>query len=204
MTYNGEEIGIPEVWQIAEYIALKGFNLRAQDVYDKYEAQGWVKSNGGEIQSLEAIVNAQNGVMLQKKRKDEKKKEKKKRKAEKQAPKKQRQKESLEKSQRDKKQRKERVEVVKKTKENFIPYDKQLKDKRWRLFRKEVIEEKGNKCEMCGRSSNLCVHHKVYIKGRYAWEYPKRHLMVLCRECHEKIHGIDLNKRMSELIDREL
>ena len=203
MTYNGEEIGIPEVWQIAEYIALKGFDLRAQDVYDKYEAQGWVKSNGREIRSLEAIVNAQNGVMLQKKRKDEAKKERKKRKAEKQALKKQKRKEHREKVLRDKKQRKEKVEVVKKTKDNLIPYEKQLKDKRWRLLRKEVIEERGGKCEMCGCSSNLCVHHKVYIKGRYAWEYPKRHLMVLCRECHEKVHGIDLDKSADFLIEND-
>lgn len=77
MKYNGQEIGIPEVWQIAEYIALKGFHLSAQAIYDKYKAQGWVKSNGREIKSLEAIVNAQNGVMIQKKRKGFSKEERK-------------------------------------------------------------------------------------------------------------------------------
>ena len=95
------------------------------------------------------------------------------------------------------------VEVVKKTKANFIPYEKQLKDKRWRRLRTEVIEERGGKCEVCGSSANLCVHHKVYIKGRYAWEYPKKHLLVLCNGCHEKVHGIDLDKRADLLIEND-
>lgn len=42
MKYNGQEIGIPEVWQIAEYIALKHYDLSAQAVYDKYSKKGWV------------------------------------------------------------------------------------------------------------------------------------------------------------------
>lgn len=203
MKYNGQEIGIPEVWQIAEYIALKGFNLSAQAIYDKYKAQGWVKSNGREIKSLEAIVDAQNGVMIQKKRKDETKQERKKRKAEKQALKKQKRKEYLEKIKREKKDTKE-IKVIPKTKDNLIPYDKQLKDKRWQNLRQEIIKERGEKCELCGKTRNLCVHHKVYIKGRYAWEYPKKHLIVLCNRCHEKVHGIDLDKRMDELIENDI
>ena len=58
MKYKGKEIGTPEVWQIAEYIAIKGFRLSAQAVYDKYQAKGWVKANGMEIKSLEAIIDA--------------------------------------------------------------------------------------------------------------------------------------------------
>lgn len=204
MKYNGQEIGIPEVWQIAEYIALKRYDLSAQAVYDKYSKKGWVKSNGGEIKSLEAIVNAQNGVMLENKRKlaNETKKERKQRKQEKKAIKKQKRKEYLEKKKREKKDTKE-IKVIPKTKDNFIPYDKQLKDKRWRNLRQEIIKERGEKCELCGKTRNLCVHHKVYIKGRYAWEYPKKHLIVLCRECHEKVHGIDLDKRADFLIEND-
>ena len=90
-----------------------------------------------------------------------------------------------------------------KTAYKHIPYKKQLKDKRWRELRQEVIEERGGKCEMCGSSSNLCVHHKAYIKGRYAWEYPKDYLLVLCNGCHRKIHGIDLDERAEFLIEND-
>ena len=188
MKYRGKEIGTPEVWQIAEYIALKGFRLSAQAVYDKYKAKGWVKANGMEIKSLEAIIDAQNGVMLHKKRKAEKK-----------AQKKQKRQECPEKVLKNTRKRKRE----RKTPHKYIPYEKQLKDKRWRELRQEVIEERGGRCEMCGCSSNLCVHHKAYIKGRYAWEYPKNHLLVLCSGCHEKIHGIDLDKRAEFLIEND-
>ena len=184
MKYKGKEIGVPEVWQIAEYIALKGFRLSAQAVYDKYKAKGWVNAQGRAIKDLEAIVNAQNGVMLHKERKAEKK--------------------ALKQGHREKvlkntrKRKRER-----KTPYKYIPYEKQLKDKRWRELRQEVIEERGCKCEMCGSSSNLCVHHKAYIKGRYAWEYPKDYLLVLCNGCHRKIHGIDLDERAEFLIEND-
>ena len=184
MKYKGKEIGVPKVWQIAEYIALKGFRLSAQAVYDKYKAKGWVTAQGRAIKSLEAIVDSQNGVMLHKERKAEKK-----------ALKQEHRGKVLKNTRKRKRGRK--------TPYKYIPYEKQLKDKRWRELRKEVIEERGGRCEMCGCSSNLCVHHKAYIKGRYAWEYPKNHLLVLCSGCHEKIHGIDLDKRAEFLIEND-
>ena len=146
MRYKGKEIGVPEVWQIEEYIALKGFRLSAQAVYDKYKAKGWVTAQGRAIKNLEAIVDAQNGVMLHKKRKAEKK-----------ALKKQKRQGLLGnvlKNTRDRER---------KTPHKHIPYKKQLKDKRWRELRQEVIEERGGKCEMCGSSSNLCALSLIHI-----------------------------------------
>ena len=190
MRYKGKEIGNPEVWQIAEYIALKGYRLSAQAVYDKYNAKGWVNYKGKPIKSLEAIVDSQNGVMLHKERKAEKK-------AQRKALKRQKRQELLGKVLKNTRDRE------RKTPHKHIPYKKQLKDKRWRELRREVIEERGGKCEMCGSSSNLCVHHKAYIKGRYAWEYPKDYLLVLCNGCHRKIHGIDLDERAEFLIEND-
>lgn len=184
MKYKGKEIGFPEVWQIAEYIALKGSRLSAQAVYDKYKAKGWVTAQGRAIKNLEAIVDAQNAVMLHKERKAEKK--------------------ALKQEHRGKVLKNTRNRKRgRKTPHKYIPYEKQLKDKRWRELRQEVIEERGGKCEMCGSSSNLCVHHKAYIKGRYAWEYPKDYLLVLCNGCHRKIHGIDLDERAGFLIEND-
>ena len=83
----------------------------------------------------------------------------------------------------------------------FIPYKKQLLDSRWKKRRQQVFKWKGRACEKCGATTNLQVHHLRYVDGKYAWEYKMKDLMVLCGGCHEKMHGIDLDKRMDELID---
>lgn len=83
----------------------------------------------------------------------------------------------------------------------FIPYKKQLLDERWLKRRKQVLACKGHKCEMCGATKYLQIHHKRYIKGKYAWEYKMKDYLVLCANCHEKTHGIDLDRRMDFLIE---
>ena len=83
----------------------------------------------------------------------------------------------------------------------FMSYKQQLLDSRWKKRREQVLEHKGRKCEICGATKNLHIHHKRYLYGKYAWEYKMKDLMVLCGGCHEKMHGIDLDKRMDELID---
>lgn len=83
----------------------------------------------------------------------------------------------------------------------FIPYRQQLLDERWKKKREQVLEHKGRKCEMCGTTQNLQIHHKRYIKGKYAWEYKMKDYLVLCANCHEKTHGIDLDRRVDFLIE---
>lgn len=83
----------------------------------------------------------------------------------------------------------------------FIPYKQQLTNPLWKKRRKQVLEYKGRKCEICGATQNLQIHHLRYIVGKYAWEYKMKDFIVLCSGCHEKIHGIDLDKRMNELIE---
>ena len=70
-----------------------------------------------------------------------------------------------------------------------LSYAEQLKDKRWHAFREFVFEVRGRRCEMCGAERNLQVHHPIY-KNRNAWEYSYHEVMVLCRDCHERIHGL--------------
>lgn len=85
----------------------------------------------------------------------------------------------------------------------FIPYKIQLLDKRWKRKREQVLKAKGNKCEICGNTKNLHVHHKKYIKDKYAWEYKMKDLAVLCGSCHKKAHGIDLDERLDILLSKE-
>ena len=57
----------------------------------------------------------------------------------------------------------------------------------WHFWKKFVspmlIQLKGNKCEKCGSTKNLLVHHTDYTK-----EVNIHTLKVWCRKCHQKEH----------------
>ena len=69
-------------------------------------------------------------------------------------------------------------------------YEQLLKDERWKLFRLRVMSERGNKCECCGGTDVLQIHHTFYISGKMPWEYDIKDMRVLCRTCHKKIHHL--------------
>lgn len=69
-------------------------------------------------------------------------------------------------------------------------YNRLLEDKRWKEFRLKVLSERGNKCECCGGTHILQIHHTFYISGKMPWEYDINDMRVLCRTCHQKIHDI--------------
>lgn len=66
------------------------------------------------------------------------------------------------------------------------------KDKPERRFKRSIrgrslqiseifIKSKGEKCEMCGATENLHIHHKKYTMNFDDWQ-------LLCKKCHKKIH----------------
>lgn len=57
----------------------------------------------------------------------------------------------------------------------------------WQRRRKEAIKRAGGKCRRCGRVNRLQVHHKTY--ERLGCELDAD-LLVLCRMCHRKEHGL--------------
>ena len=69
-------------------------------------------------------------------------------------------------------------------------YNRLLEDKRWKEFRLKVLSERGNKCECCGGTDVLQIHHTFYIRGKMPWEYDIKDMRVLCRTCHQRIHNI--------------
>ena len=92
---------------------------------------------------------------------------------------------------------KPKVAKPKKEKHPWIPYEEQLKDQRWYAFRKKVFALKGHKCALCGTTENLQVHHPKYSGdySKYAWEYDPKYMVVLCYDCHMKIHeALERNK----------
>ena len=69
-------------------------------------------------------------------------------------------------------------------------YNRLLEDKRWKEFRLKVLSERGNKCEFCGGTDVLQIHHTFYIRGKMPWEYDIKDMRVLCQKCHQRIHNI--------------
>ena len=69
-------------------------------------------------------------------------------------------------------------------------YKHLLKDKRWKEFRLKVMSERGSKCECCGGTHILQIHHTFYISGKMPWEYNIDDMRVLCKKCHQRIHNI--------------
>jgi hypothetical protein len=78
-------------------------------------------------------------------------------------------------------------------------YTEKFKDPRWQKKRLEVLANHGFSCSDCGgESKTLHVHHKKYIKGREPWEYDIDEFVVLCEDCHKRLH--ESKDRLAEII----
>ena len=63
-------------------------------------------------------------------------------------------------------------------------YHKRVSSAEWKNLRREIIEERGNQCERCGKEdANLELHHLHY---RSLESEQPEDVELLCRECHEK------------------
>ena len=69
-----------------------------------------------------------------------------------------------------------------------MTYAEKLKDPRWQIKRSQTINYYGNKCEYCGSTENIHVHHRKYISGLEPWDYDIEDLQLLCADCHEQEH----------------
>ena len=193
MTYKNKEIEVPTLEMFKEYIALKGFNLNAEDIYLHYRKRDWLTKKNKPAKTLEALVNAWNGVALLKNKKAESREKVKK------ARLKQKEQDPLFGTSKKKRLKKE---TKKKEKYKPIPYKKQLKDARCKEFREKVFKHKGEVCENCGSTTFLQVHHIRYKKRHYAWEYKVKDMQVLCGRCHQMVHG--LNTELDKQLDLTL
>ena len=68
-----------------------------------------------------------------------------------------------------------------------MTYAEKLKDPRWICRRHEILERDGHQCRYCRTQEGpLQVHHTYYAWGKEPWEAEDKHLLTLCRDCHEK------------------
>jgi len=59
----------------------------------------------------------------------------------------------------------------------------------WEAYRQlcqEVLRRDGWRCQMCGKQTNLQVHH-METRGRLGSD-AKHNLITLCCNCHGKVH----------------
>ena len=196
MTYKGETIiGRPSLALVEIYIAERGLLCEAQDCYDYWEKKNWLTQKKVEPKTLESAISSYNSIVIQKfvQRNQKLLGIPKGNKRERKKAKKKARKDILNgkiviKKQEAKLIRQKSVSTPHTKK--FMPYDEQLKDKKWLAFRKSVFKVHGKKCELCGNTHHLQIHHPKYKYGHLAWEYKYNEVMVVCGDCHMKIHKI--------------
>jgi 5-methylcytosine-specific restriction endonuclease McrA len=67
-------------------------------------------------------------------------------------------------------------------------YQEYLNTPHWERVKTEAFRVYGRECAICGSNYVLQVHHKTY-EHRGDEENHLEDLMVLCRDCHEKMHS---------------
>lgn len=73
-----------------------------------------------------------------------------------------------------------------------LSYAEQLRHPNWQRKRLQILERDEWSCQAClARDRELHVHHKVYVKGRLAWEYADEELQTLCKDCHQTRHELE-------------
>ena len=65
-------------------------------------------------------------------------------------------------------------------------YINYIKSEKWAKKKQELFQEKGKKCELCGSTKHIHVHHLTYER---IYNELIIDLQPLCRACHEKEHG---------------
>lgn len=177
MTFYGDEIGDRATLnQVEVYVAEKSLFCEPQDAYNYWEKRKWKTRKGTIVKSLEAAINVYNGLAI------------------KQYTKKKAQSKTKKQTQDERKAiQKKAVKLIcqNKKKKPYERYEKQLKDDKWKAFRWFVMRVRGEKCEICGCETNLQIHHLHYKKNAKAWEYTCNDVIVVCRECHKRLHKIN-------------
>jgi len=65
----------------------------------------------------------------------------------------------------------------------FFDYD----DPKWKKISQACLKRIGE-CQICGAIENLEVHHRIPIKHNLSLAYDPQNLLVVCENCHKKIH----------------
>ncbi len=86
------------------------------------------------------------------------------------------------------KKKKKKRKRRKRTKPSRSKYDAYMASEAWQKKRKRALARAGYECACCGSSDDLQVHHKTYVR---LGKERDNDLLVLCKPCHRKAHGIE-------------
>ncbi len=78
-------------------------------------------------------------------------------------------------------------------------YLEKLKDPRWKEKRDEIVERDDYRCQYCGLTDSLQVHHFCYEGD--PWEVDSSALVTLCKTCHFNSHRKDLTPLERDLLN---
>lgn len=73
-------------------------------------------------------------------------------------------------------------------------YSSLLETPEWSQKRKRILKRDQGKCQNCGLTFSLQVHHKQYHINSYTgefvapWQYQDHYLITLCDKCHQNGH----------------
>ena len=152
--------------QIEDAIIRHKYSITVAEVLNYWRGKGWKTLSGNYIKSINNVVGVVNNIKNNKRKEIPKPRVKK----------------------RHKKGDKEIEVILPKVEDNS--YHAQLLDPRWKAFRIFIFAVRGRKCEKCDATEYLQIHHIHYHKGCLAWEYTCKDMLVLCRDCHQKLHNI--------------
>jgi hypothetical protein len=67
-----------------------------------------------------------------------------------------------------------------------VDYATYMRSRAWRQRRAMILDRDGHRCQSCGSTSRLTVHHLTYERlGNENWG----DLVTLCQGCHDWVHG---------------
>ena len=75
-------------------------------------------------------------------------------------------------------------------------YDK-LDKRRWAAFRRKLLDERGWRCERCGRAGKLELHHRRHLREGGA-AFDPENCEILCRDDHISHHKPELAPEVEE------
>ena len=218
MTFKGDTIvGKPTFAMVEIYIAEKGLFCDAKECFDYWENKEWLTKKGSEVKTLESAINVFNGIVVHKALpKKEKVKHKKngfivKLNSEplsvpnfimRYFPKTKRELMQNKRLYFGKCKQGEEYKLFSMLVSDFpndkkkeikeyiqsIPYTVFLNSIYWRIV-SSTIKHRQKKCSLCGKRIGLQVHHKNYKHHGFELQNMDD-LIVLCRDCHKKIHNI--------------
>lgn len=80
-----------------------------------------------------------------------------------------------------------------------LTYKQYILSSAWKYKRLRILKRADNKCEKCGYSGRLQVHHLTY---KHLFHEPLKDLIALCPDCHKDIHGLLTEEEIEIRVNR--